>query len=635
MKHSSKQINKIIFTSLVIINLFYSVTFSQVQTKFFRPSITTTFIKPASNEIAKVYEGFATLPMEGRFDNRSVNSNMLNITIPPRPEMPKMENPLGAKRAIEDYKRSLKDWDNAVSKSISGSISPIGKEVFGNMFSRTSDGNMSWDKLMEAANYSATDNQALSAKESKNSANEMEAIANELVKRSYYVVYNIKSIKTYEQVYNDIDASLKALSIKTKKPFKPTPRTQEGWQIDFNYFIYKLVWDDATVNDFGDKAWLDASTTDPAERAKKITAFENYEFKFELALSGGSTANASQSNNPEVYKNSKLFKIERKSMDQLLTELPSSMQDVMVFKGGREIEDFKMRAPIFQEKPITVKLGTKEGLYYDERFFVYEMEQDKEGKTVKKRRGVLRTSKIADNSMIATGTSPASKFRQQGGKKLYQGTLVELYEDYGYGFSIGYGLLDNFIGGATVSAEVRIPRLFKGSGKLNKYLRGLYLNVNASYNPLMMDKMIFDKDAYDVAYTNGEVEKKEQDKLNFQCISYGGSLSRETYFTRKGNLYLMPEIGGGLFTASTEDYNDPSDNEDKKEKLTAEGIYVNGSLGLGYHFTPMISFFVKGGFCMKLASSWDADIVTKNYSKDFKTIEGISFPVFAGLRFRF
>jgi len=628
MKHSSKQINKIIFTSLVIINLFYSVTFAQVQTKFFRPSITTTFIKPASNEIAKVYEGFATLPMEGRFDNRSVNSNMLNITIPPRPEMPKMENPLGAKRAIEDYKRSLKDWDNAVSKSISGSISPIGKEVFGNMFSRTSDGNMSWDKLMEAANYSATDNQALSAKESKNSANEMEAIANELVKRSYYVVYNIKSIKTYEQVYNDIDASLKALSIKTKKPFKPTPRTQEGWQIDFNYFIYKLVWDDATVNDFGDKAWLDASTTDPAERAKKITAFENYEFKFELALSGGSTANASQSNNPEVYKNAKFFKIVRKSMDQLLAELPSSMQDVMVFKGGREIEDFKMRAPIFQEKPITVKLGTKEGLYYDERFFVYEMEQDKEGKTVKKRRGVLRTSNIADNSMIATGTSPASKFRQQGGKKLYQGTLVELYEDYGYGFSIGYGLLDNFIGGATVSAEVRIPRLFKGSGKINKYLRGLYLNVNASYNPLMMGKKIFD----DKVFIEAGVE---QDKYDFQCISYGGSLSRETYFTRKGNLYLMPEIGGGLFTASTEDYNDPTDGEDKKEKLTAEGIYVNGSLGLGYHFTPMISFFVKGGFCMKLAPSWDADIDTKNYSKDFKTIEGISIPVFAGLRFRF
>lgn len=619
MKHTSKQINKIIFTSLVIINLFYSLTFAQVQTKFFRPSITTTFIKPASNEIAKVYDGFATLPMEGRFDNRSVNSNMLNITIPPRPEMPKIENPLGAKRALEDYKRSLKDWDNAVSKSISSSISPIGKEVFGNMFSRTSDGNMSWDKLMEAANYSATDNQALSAKESKNSANEMEAIANELVKRSYYVVYDIKSIKTYEQVYNDLDASLKALSIKTKKPFKPTPRTQEGWQIDFNYFIYKLVWDDATVNDFGDKAWLDASTTDPAERSKKITAFENYEFKFELALSGGSTANASQSNNPEVYKNSKLFKIERKSMDQLLAELPSSMQDVMVFKGGREIEDFKMRAPIFQEKPITVKLGTKEGLYYDERFFVYEMEQDKEGKTVKKRRGVLRTSNIADNSMIATGTSPASKFRQQGGKKLYQGTLVELYEDYGYGFSIGYGLLDNFIGGATVSAEVRIPRLFKGSGKLNKYLRGLYLNVNASYNPLMTGKNIFED-------TLAEYD--------FQCISYGGSLSRETYFTRKGNLYLMPEIGGGLFTANTKDYPD-DDDSDKKVTLTASGIYVNGSLGLGYHFTPMISFFVKGGFCMKLDPTWEGAVITKNYSKDFKTIEGISFPVFAGLRFRF
>jgi hypothetical protein len=214
-----------------------------------------------------------------------------------------------------------------------------------------------------------------------------------------------------------------------------------------------------------------------------------------------------------------------------------------------------------------------------------------------------------------------------------------LYEDYGYGFSIGYGLLDNFIGGATVSAEVRIPRLFKGSGKLNKYLRGLYLNLNASYNPLMSNKMIFDEAAYDAAYEDADdgllVEKEEQDKLNFQCISYGGSLSRETYFTRKGNLYLMPEIGGGLFTASTEDYDNPTDVDVKKEKLTAEGIYVNGSLGLGYHFTPMISFFVKGGFCMKLQPSWDQKVINLNVSEDFKALEDISFPVFAGLRFRF
>jgi outer membrane protease len=95
-------------------------------------------------------------------------------------------------------------------------------------------------------------------------------------------------------------------------------------------------------------------------------------------------------------------------------------------------------------------------------------------------------------------------------------------------------------------------------------------------------------------------------------------------------------------TQRTDIYKDFTYEDDKDVTLTASGIYVNGSLGLGYHFTPMISFFVKGGFCMKLGDpTWkveddEIDLTNeKNYSKDFKTIKGISIPVFAGLRFRF
>jgi hypothetical protein len=619
MKITKIRLTKITIISLGLLNFIYFKANSQVQTKFFRPSMTTTFMKPTSSEATKIYAAFASTPMEARFDHRTVKNNTLNVTIPKKPELPTTEDPLELKKVMADYKKSVQDWQSAVSKAIVGGVSPVGKEVFGQMLSRTTDGNMSWDKIKEAAAYSATDNQALSAKGSKNEANVMEEIAGELLKRSYYVIYDVQSIKTYDQVYNERDAAGQASAAKTNKPYTPAKRTQEGWQIDFNYYVYRLGWNDSIMNIFGNDAWLDASITDAAERSKRISAFENFSFPFELAYSGSSIAIASQSNDAEMYAK---LKIKRKSMDELLTELPKSMQDDMVSKGGRKVEDFKMRAPIFQEYPITVKLGSKEGLYYDERFYVYDMEQDKEGKTIKKRRGVLRASNIVDNATIATGQSPASTFRQEGGKTLYQGTLVELKEDFGFGLSVGYGLLDKFVGGVNVGAEVRIPKFLKGSAGWNKYLRGLYLNANVGFNP----------------YNDVQIlEDYPEEKYSGSSMSIGASISRETYILKKGNLYLMPEIGGGIFSASLDEYF--SDGT----ALNAGGMYVNGGLGIGFHFGPTVSFFAKGGFNMKLGEPTWTDENDTEYtfnseyasSSGFSKIKGISTPVYAGLRFRF
>lgn len=474
-----KNLLKITLLSSVCSTILMSQT--APQTKFFRPSMTTTFMKPTSTEATKIYAAFASTPMEARFDNRSVKSNTFNATFPKKPEIPTTEDPLELKKAMDDYKKSVKEWEKTVSKMTFDALSPIGREVFGQMLSRTEDGNMSWVKLMEAASYSASDNQALSAKSSKSSVNIIEEIAGELLKRSYYVVYDVKSIKTYEQVYNEKDAAGQAAAAKTQKPYTPAKRTQEGWQIDFSYYVYRLVWNDSIYGVFSNEVYLDTDEKDASERSKRIAAFQNFVFPFELAVSGSSIAIASQSNDADMYAK---LKIKRKSMDELLTEIPASMQEDMVSKGGRKIEDFKMRAPIFQEYPTTVKLGSKEGIYYDERFFVYEIGLDKKGNKVKKRIGILRSSKIANNSVVATGNSSASTFRQQGGKRLNQGLLVELKEDFGFGLSIGYGLLDNFVGGANVGVEIRIPSLFKSKAGYGKFLRGLYLNGNVGYNIL-------------------------------------------------------------------------------------------------------------------------------------------------------
>jgi len=318
-------------------------------------------------------------------------------------------------------------------------------------------------------------------------------------------------------------------------------------------------------------------------------------------------------------------------MDELLLELAQPMQDEMVFAGGRKIEDFKMRAPIFQESPILVKLGTKEGLYYDERFFVYEIQADEQGNQTKKRQGVVRVSNIAENSIIAKGESPASKFRQQGGKKLYQGTLVELKEDFGLGVNLGYGV-DDFAGGIQIGVEARIPSLLKEKKSWGKYLRGLYLNAGLNFKSLAEEQI----------FTN----ESDSTKYSGSALSLGASISRETYLFGKGNIYLMPEIGGGLLSVTINDIlADPADLSGKPTKpLNGSSIYVNGGLGLGWHITPSVSLFSKAGFNMRLGEADWTDEDDKPYTdvnenfnskSKFSNLNSMSFPISLGVRFRF
>jgi hypothetical protein len=592
--------------------------------------MTTTFMKPTSSEATKIYAAFASTPMEARFDNRVVSNNAITVSLPSRPQMPSSENPLELKKMMDNYKKAVAEWESAKSKQINTKLSGIGKDIVANMFGRDAQGNLFYEKIMEAAAYSATDGQALSAGASANSNEIYTQIAEELLKRGYVVVYDVNSIQTYEQVYNASDAKAQALAAKTGKPATPVKRTSEGWMINFDYSIYRLVWNDSVSTIFYTQAWLDANTSDPTIRAQKKAAFDSFAFPVELVLSGSSNASASQSNDASYYEK---LKIKRKSMDELLTELPADMQNSMISKGGRKIEDFKMRAPIFQESPVTVKMGTKEGLYYDERFYVYEIVQNKEGKSIKKRRGVLRASNIVDNATIAAGTSPASTFRQEGGKALYQGSLVELKEDFGLGFSVGYGLLDNYVGGVNIGAEARIPKLLKGSAGWNKYLRGLYLNANVAIGSYADQKLNLENALYIYNFQ----------KASGSTMAIGASLSRETYILKKGNIYLMPELGAGIFSATVTE----ADGYDFTANggLNIGGLYFNGGLGIGFHFSPMISLYTKAGFNMKLGEPSLTDDEGNEYSETFSTTQesgsifakarGLSTPVSVGLRFRF
>lgn len=533
----------------------------KVETKFFRPSMTTTFLAAKTSQTNRIIAYFNLLPMEARFDERRVKNTVLTASN---------------------------------SKELLSSLAPISREVIGSIFGRNAVGNMTYDSLMKAAKYTATDNQALSSGASKDTAKIYFQIADELLKRSYIVSYDITRVQTYEEFYNEQEKRAKEQAARTGKPATPVLRSKEGWIVNYTCYVHRIVWNDTVQNKFFGDLWLDASISE--DRTKRKTAFENYQFPLELVYSSYGSATSAQSIDPNknVFAN-------RRSMEELLSAIPKMIQDRMVLKGGNKIDDFKMRAPIFQEYPTTAKLGKKEGLYYDQRFFVYEITLDSEGNQHKKRKGVIRPKSIADNTKIADGDSPATVFQQQGGRYLYQGSLVELKEDIGIGLSVGYGMVDNIAGGIHVGLDLSIPKFTKNflptSG--NKVLRNYHLCGNIGINSFSSIALFQPTDGYlnslSLNHTSGYIDtiKSVYNSYKFSGSStmFNVSLSREIYFTKKGNIFINPEIAYTVLgiSARQEGIKDTT----AAAKYTFSNSALMGGLGIGVHITPSIQLFAK------------------------------------------
>ena len=458
--------------------LFSFFSLAQNENTYTRPSVSSVFITSGVQNESLVFQSISELPMEKRFDTRNIQTKQLSFNFPPQPQLKQTENPLEMRKAMQENQVAQTKWQNDCQKIVDKQLGLVGREIVSDQWSRDANGNFDYQALMESAQYSATDADALKSSASADKGKIYSEIADKLLKKNYVIAYTLTKMQTMEEYYNEQDKTGAATAKALKKEYKPVKRTKEGWNLSFKFDIYKLKWNDSIQSIFYNDMYIDQSTQ--TGRSEKISKFENTNFSMEKVYSGFASASSTQSNNPDAYKFTK-----RKSMSELVSGLAPSMQSNAIFAASRKVDDFKLKAPVLSERPLTAKLGTKEGLYVDQRFFAYEYELDKKGNEVKKRTAVVRAVTIAENDTIATGASTPSVFRQHGGKAVYQGTLLEMKEDFGLGLTMGYVLEDQFIGGLHAGLDLRITgitgKILKP--KVNKLLRSWYLNVNLSYLP--------------------------------------------------------------------------------------------------------------------------------------------------------
>lgn len=191
----------------------------------------------------------------------------------------------------------------------------------------------------------------------------------------------------------------------------------KGFKVKINTYLYQLVWDDNVANDFYTNLYSDKA--DDAMRK----AFEKSRTKFRLKYIGMQESSGSTTSFLGIKEDEPLLMV-RKACQRALDENVANLQ--------KNFDQFKVRVPLLDVKPLKAQIGMKEGIDEDSQFEVLEATTDKKGLTVYKRVGVIKPMKnrVWDNRFMAKEEHAFgadlnyTTFKKVSGGDFYPGMLI-------------------------------------------------------------------------------------------------------------------------------------------------------------------------------------------------------------------
>jgi hypothetical protein len=452
--------------------------------RYLRPSLTIIYINrggPMSDRMQVLFEKFQVPP---KYNDHNINTRAIRLT-----EQNATVQPAQLKNLLTEK---------------------ISREVVAKWFNRNEKGEFNMDLIAERGMYNATDADVIKAKASERKMALLQDAGENLLDRSYILVYDIKKIMTAEEFDR----------------MRGKPTEEEGYYAWYDCYLFKLDWNDSVAAVFYNNLWNDPSSFDPA----RVEAFNKTNFPV-IFVDKVSTAFGYVS--ATQYKDHTRNILGSLTDDELFAKVFYKIIDESDTQLAQRNEDFKVKIPIFSAYPILAKAGIKEGVSVDKRFFVYEFEITSKGEKKAVRKGVVRaTNKIVDNRGIATGQTEPSKFYQVAGRKLYQGMLMQENPDWGLSLTFGYGSSSGTVGeGISIMTELNTSLYV---GKISRsYPPGIKIYAMAN---LATSKFVLDINNNPDNPANPE----------FMIYSVSGGISKDLNFFR--NFVLIPFIGYGIET---------------------------------------------------------------------------------------
>ncbi len=387
--------------------------------------------------------------------------------------------------------------DNNMQKALLNDLMSIaaGKLIISKWYNRKPDGIMDMELVHHRGRFTATDADFLLAQTSRRGNAALEDYGNRLINLSHILVIDINEIKTMAE------AGVSGM---------------KGWRANATGYLFRIDFNDEIRNAFYDTWIYDDDSQSAKEQKRK--AFDALQIPIIPVTQKVVSLTSSQ---PESDKGLGLF-FKPKSTDELLGELVQKAYDDVVYRIEMDVEEFKVKTALFSTRPLGAKIGLKEGLKTDTRFFVYEyVYNTRTNEAEPRRRGVIRASsksKIIDNRREAAGDMGTSRFYQVHGRRLQPGFTLQQQNDFGLELSLGaeIGGLSGFYG-----------RLDVRSGRFSG-IRALFV------------------------YLEGGIDAGDYYGETFAFLRYGAGFAKGFQLTR--NVELRPYIGFGAEQASSETY---------------------------------------------------------------------------------
>jgi hypothetical protein len=404
------------------------------------------------------------------------------------------------------------------------------------------NGSYSTQLIAERGEYNATDFDFQEAMASKVGRARISDQGLKLIGNSYILVLDFHAIQTQDEIYDAQDAAARKQAEKDKKEFIPVKRIKNGFVGNLHAYLLQINYPD-TVQGYFDDAFIDDKKID-MDKLNKI--FDQVYSPFKLITTETQNVEGTQPN-PGQF----LAPAVQKNPEELMVVLVNNGITKSLNAIEKRVEAFRVKTPVTNTSPIRAKIGKKESLTHERRYFVWEYVGDKNNNVVAKKKGVIRARKVVDNRQDELGQTRESSFYQIGGGKITNGMTLQEAKDLGMGLSLGGGTAG-----------------FAASFDLNGFQ---YLDM-----PIKQFKLYVD-----IAAGGKELKPNYYPRLSttfprttadFQLLKFSIGVQKEYPFMR--NLHFAWYAGWGGESISWEDSNDLS------ESISASGFQFGAKFGI-------------------------------------------------------
>lgn len=360
-------------------------------------------------------------------DNYSHTINQLFSSA--RPDARYDQNDIPTKRIVVNGKRIWQDQSGNYeapdrTKQIQAYLNEknVGNEILSYLFNRTSQtGIMDLTRLHRRGEYDATDDNILESRSTKRGIEAIKENGFNLINNSYILVYDFANIR-YEYKKEDDGGDY-------------------YWYATPAAYLFKIEWNENLQNELFD-CWVDADT--PAREAiMRKKAFERLSVPLRFVIKRVDNNLSECSGIEEQQRKINNGSKREHSNDELKTQAFNKLIYMGADRLGEQIESkhqpFRISNALYATSPIRAKIGAKENIRVNDRYFVYEHTQGSDGTIQKSRKGVVRaTTHIARNQHIASGNSATTEFYQIAGGKLQEGMSIEEKHSLYFNLDLGY-----------------------------------------------------------------------------------------------------------------------------------------------------------------------------------------------------